>query len=280
METARTVESLRHQVDGWRAAGETVALVPTMGAIHEGHLSLVGIARARADRVVASLFVNPTQFGPGEDLASYPADEVADAEMLADAGCDLLFAPAVSEMYPDGPAATLSVAGLTECLCGVHRPGHFAGVATVVARLLTVCAPDIAVFGEKDYQQLLVVRRLVCDLGLPVEIVGGPTVREADGLALSSRNAYLSASERRVAPRLYAALRDIAARVVDGTTLCAPACAAARAALLAAGFDSVDYVEVRDGDTLALLERAGPGARAFAAARLGRTRLIDNLPIG
>ncbi len=279
METTRTVESLRGHVGAWRAAGETVALVPTMGAIHDGHLSLVRIARARAGRVVASLFVNPTQFGPGEDFAAYPADEAADAALLAQAGCDHLFAPPTGEMYPDGVAASVTVGGLAEGLCGAHRPGHFDGVATVVARLLTQCAPDIAVFGEKDYQQLLVIRQLVRDLGLPVEIVGAPTVREADGLALSSRNAYLSQAERRVAASLHATLQELVRRVGAGAEPCAPACGAARAALLEAGFDTVDYVEIRDGGTLAPRSRAGPGARAFAAVRIGATRLIDNLPV-
>ncbi len=280
METIRTVESLRRQVGAWRAAGQTIALVPTMGAIHDGHLSLVRIARARADRVVASLFVNPTQFGPAEDLAAYPADEASDAALLAAADCDLLFAPSASEMYPDGLATSVTVTGLSDGLCGAHRPGHFDGVATVVAKLLTQCAPDIAVFGEKDYQQLLVIRRLARDLDLPVDIVGGPTVREADGLALSSRNAYLSVSARRIAPALHGALGDLARRVAGGGEPCNAACDSARAALLAAGFDSVDYVEIRDGATLAPMAQAGPGARAFAAVRIGATRLIDNLPIG
>ncbi|MEE8333146.1 MAG: pantoate--beta-alanine ligase [Alphaproteobacteria bacterium] len=280
METTRTVESLRRHIDAWRTAGETIAMVPTMGAIHDGHLSLVRIARARADRVVTSLFVNPTQFGPAEDLAAYPADEAADAALLADAGCDLLYAPSGSEMYPDGLGISVTVAGLGDGLCGAHRPGHFDGVATVVARLLTQCAPDIAVFGEKDYQQLLVIRRLVRDLDLPVEIVGGPTVREADGLALSSRNAYLSETERRIAPALQGVLSTLAERVAGGAEPCGAACDAARAALLEAGFDTVDYVEIRAGDTLAPMAHAGPGARAFGAVHIGDTRLIDNLPIG
>lgn len=280
METMRTVESLRRQVGAWRGAGQTIALVPTMGAIHDGHLSLVRIARARADRVVASLFINPTQFGPAEDLAAYPADEPADAALLAAAGCDLLYAPSSGEIYPDGFATSVTVAGLSDGLCGAHRPGHFDGVATVVAKLLTQCAPDIAVFGEKDYQQLLVIRRLVRDLDLAVDIVGGPTVREADGLALSSRNAYLSAGARRIAPALHGTLGDLVERVAGGAEPCAAACDSARATLLAAGFDTVDYVEIRDGDTLAPMAYAGPGARAFAAVRIGATRLIDNLPIG
>lgn len=276
----RTVADLRARVAGWRAAGERVGLVPTMGALHEGHLSLVRLARRQADRAVASIFVNPTQFGPNEDFDAYPRGEARDAALLADAGCDLLFAPTVAEMYPAGFATTVSVTGVSEPLDGAARPGHFNGVATVVAKLLLQCGPDVAVFGEKDYQQLQVIRRLVRDLDIPVEIVGGATARAEDGLALSSRNAYLNPEQRVVAGRLNGVLRAAVNRLKAGEAV-APVEADALAALAAAGFQTVDYVEVRDADDLA---RLGPGpaqgpARILAAARIGRTRLIDNMAV-
>lgn len=275
---ARTVADLRAQVSAWRSGGLRIGFVPTMGALHDGHLSLVRLARTRADRVVASVFVNPTQFGPNEDFDAYPRDEARDSELLAGAGCHLLFAPAVAEMYPPGASTTVTVAGVSEPLDGQARPGHFAGVATVVTKLLNQCAPDVAVFGEKDFQQLQVIRRLVRDLDIPVEIVGGATARAEDGLALSSRNAYLSAAERQVAPRLNAALREVLYKVRAGGPV-EEAERAAVAGLLAAGFASVDYVEARAPDTL---DRLGPGPaagpiRVLGAARLGRTRLIDNI---
>jgi pantoate--beta-alanine ligase len=274
----RTIADLRAQVAAWRRADLRVGFVPTMGALHEGHLSLVRLARTRADRVVASVFVNPTQFGPNEDFDAYPRDEARDAGLLESAGCHLLYAPSVAEMYPPGASTTVTVAGVSEPLDGQARPGHFAGVATVVTKLLNQCAPDVAVFGEKDFQQLAVIRRLVRDLDLAVEIVGGPTARADDGLALSSRNAYLSEAERPVAARLNAVLREVLARVRAGEPVAA-AEQAAVAALLAAGFRKVDYVEARVPETL---ERLGPGpasgpVRVLDAAHLGRTRLIDNL---
>lgn len=274
----RTVADLRAQVAAWRREGLRIGFTPTMGALHDGHLSLVGLARSRADRVVASVFVNPTQFGPNEDFDAYPRDEARDSELLAGAGCHLLFAPSVAEMYPPGASTTVTVAGVSEPLDGQARPGHFAGVATVVTKLLNQCAPDVAVFGEKDFQQLQVIRRLVRDLDIPVEIIGGPTVRAEDGLALSSRNAYLSEAERRVAPRLNAVLREVLEKVRAGQ----PVESAERdavAALLAAGFGKVDYVEVRVPTTLERL-RPGPASgpvRVLGAAHLGRTRLIDNI---
>jgi pantoate--beta-alanine ligase len=276
----RTVAELRARVRGWRAAGERVGFVPTMGALHEGHLSLVRLAKQNAQRCVASVFVNPTQFGPNEDFAAYPRGEARDAELLASVGCDLLYAPDVGEMYPQGFATTVSVAGVSEPLDGAARPGHFAGVATVVSKLLLQCGPDLAVFGEKDYQQLQVIRRLVRDLDIPVEIVGGPTARAHDGLALSSRNAYLSEEERAVAPEIHRALSAAVEQLHAGRPV-AEAEAEAVARLTAAGFARVDYVEVRDAGDLA---RLGPGpvrppARILAAAVLGRTRLIDNLPV-
>jgi pantoate--beta-alanine ligase len=276
----RTVAELRAQVRVWRMGGERVGFAPTMGALHDGHLSLVKLARRHAQRVVVSVFVNPTQFGPNEDFDAYPRDEARDAALLAGAGCDLLFAPGVAEMYPAGFATTVTVGGVSEPLDGAARPGHFAGVATVVSKLLNQCGPDVAVFGEKDYQQLQVIRRLVRDLDLPVEILGAPTARAADGLALSSRNAYLSAAERQAAPALARALQAAADRVRAGAPVAA-AEAEAVAALVAAGFGKVDYVEVRGADDLA---RLGPGpvappARILAAAVLGKTRLIDNMAV-
>jgi pantoate--beta-alanine ligase len=277
---ARHVPELRAAVREWRAAGLRVALTPTMGFLHEGHASLVQLGKARADRVVASLFVNPTQFAPSEDFEAYPRDEARDVALLAGAGCDLLFAPAPAEMYPPGFATTVSVAQVSASMEGAARPIHFAGVATVVAKLLIQAAPDVAIFGEKDYQQLLVIRQLARDLDLPVEILGAPTVREPDGLALSSRNVYLTPSERAAAPALHRALRTAAEHLRAGAAVAAME-DEARAALGEAGFGPIDYVEVRGADDLA---RLGPGtvgapARIFAAARLGRARLIDNWPV-
>jgi pantoate--beta-alanine ligase len=275
----RTVADLRERIAGWREADETIALVPTMGALHEGHLSLVRLARARCRRTVATLFINPTQFGPHEDLSAYPRDEAADAAKLAQEGADLLFAPSVAEMYPQGFATQVTVTGLTDHLCGPHRPGHFEGVATVVTKLLLQSLPDVAVFGEKDWQQLQVIRRLAQDLDIPVEILGGPTVREPDGLAMSSRNAYLGPEERRIAAGLNRVLAELARAVAAGEP-CRAAEEKAMRSLLEAGFSSVDYVTVADAATLQPVERSGARpARAFAAARLGRTRLIDNAPV-
>jgi pantoate--beta-alanine ligase len=278
--TVRTVAELRSQVAQWRAAGLRVGFVPTMGALHEGHLSLVRLALETTDRVVASVFVNPTQFGPNEDFEAYPRGESRDAGMLASAGCHLLYAPTVAEMYPEGYATKVAVAWITESLDGAARPGHFDGVATVVTKLLLQCAPDVAVFGEKDYQQLQVIRRLVRDLNLPVEIVGGPTARASDGLALSSRNTYLSPEERQVASRLNHTLKAAIAHLHSGQPIAAVEAAAVES-LTEAGFHRVDYVEVRSAEDLA---RLGPGplegeARILAAAFVGRTRLIDNMAV-
>ncbi len=278
--TVRTIAELRRRITAWRADDARIALVPTMGALHDGHLSLIRLARSRATRVVASLFVNPTQFAPTEDFQSYPRNEVRDATLLKAAGCDLLYAPDPDEMYPDGFATTVTVAAETTSLEGAVRPDHFAGVATVVAKLLIQAAPDLAVFGEKDYQQLHVIRRLTADLNLAVEIIGAPIVRDSDGLALSSRNAYLSASERLIAPGLHRALEAAAAALRAGMDV-AEVEAEAIGSVLGAGFDAVDYIEVRSADRLA---RMGPGAhdsaaRILAAARLGRTRLLDNIHV-
>lgn len=274
----RTVAALRAQVSAWKREGLRVAMVPTMGALHEGHLSLVRLGNQKADRTVASIFVNPAQFAPHEDFDAYPRGEDRDSALLAAAGCALLFAPTVGEMYPDGFATTVNVAtGVSEPLEGVSRPHFFGGVATVVSKLLNQCRPDVAIFGEKDYQQLLVIRRMARDLDLGVEILGGPTSREADDLAMSSRNAYLTAEEREMASALPAAMAAAvgwlregqAAEGVEGRV---------KAILGEAGFGKIDYVEVRDGETL---ERLGPGpvgagARVFVAAWMGKTRLIDN----
>jgi len=278
LETVRTIAALRERVAGWRRDGAVVGLVPTMGAVHDGHLALVRTARSECDRVVATIFVNPTQFGPSEDLSTYPRREAADAAAFAENGVDLLFAPAADEMYPPGFATIVTVAGLTDGLCGAFRPGHFAGVATVVAKLLIQCLPDRAYFGEKDYQQLQVIKRLASDLDIPVAIRGVAIVREDDGLALSSRNAYLSADERGIAANLNKVLRHLATAVAAGAP-CAEEIAAARAALDKAGFTAIDYVEVCDAETLAPLAKVDRPARVFAAARIGKTRLIDNMPV-
>ena len=280
MDSVRTVADLRARVAAWRGAGETVGLVPTMGAIHAGHLALVEAARTACDRVVASLFVNPAQFGPNEDYQLYPRDEAKDSRLLDESGVALLFAPSVEEMYPDGFATTVTVSGLTSGLCGDHRPGHFEGVATVVSKLLTQCLPHRAYFGEKDYQQLLVVRRLARDLDIPVRIEGVPTVREADGLALSSRNDYLSPEDRATAPALYRTISAVADALADGRQSVSDQVDWGIAQLEEAGFDRLDYLDVRDAETLARLERVDRPARVLAAARIGGTRLIDNVPAG
>ncbi len=275
---ARSVEALRQAVAYWRARRERVGLVPTMGAIHAGHLALVRAARGECERVVASLFVNPKQFAPTEDFAAYPRSEAADLAAFQEAGVDLVFVPTVAAMYPPGFAASVEIGGVSEGLDGAHRPGHFAGVATVVAKLLLQCLPDAAYFGEKDYQQLMVVRRLARDLDIPVRIEGVATVREADGLALSSRNAYLSPAERRVAPLLYRVLCDCAAALTQHPDTVATALEHGITQLHAGGF-AVDYLELRDAADLAPLPRLAGPARLLAAVHIGRTRLIDNVPV-
>ena len=276
MQIIRDKEALGPALAALRSGG--VALVPTMGALHAGHLALVAEARRRAAHVAASIFVNPMQFGPSEDLSTYPRREAEDVRMLEEEGCAILWMPDAATMYPDGFATTISVRGLSEGMDGTARPGHFDGVATVVAKLFNQVRPDIALFGEKDYQQLAVIRRMVRDLDLPVEIVAVPTRRDADGLALSSRNAYLSAEERAAALALPRALAEAAGAIVEGTAL-QDALDRARARLAAAGFDPIDYVELRDAGTLEPMLRLDRPARLLAAARIGRTRLIDNLPL-
>src|SRR5690606_14049639 len=280
IEAVDQLEALRARVADWKRDGKRVALVPTMGNLHAGHHSLVHLARQHADRIVASVFVNPTQFGPNEDFARYPRTPEADVDGLCDAGCDVAWMPSVETMYPHGVDASVRVVvpGVTEVLEGAHRPGHFDGVATVVSRLFNQVLPDLAVFGRKDYQQLAVIRYMVRDMAFPLEVLAGETRREADGLAMSSRNQYLSADERKVAPLLYEVLQGMRDALASGASRL-QAEAAARARLLAAGFD-VDYVVVRDPG----LEVPDPGPAApgtplvaLVAARLGRTRLIDTL---
>ena len=280
----RTVADLRERISGWRARGETIAFVPTMGALHEGHLSLVRMGKQRADRCVASIFINPKQFAAHEDLGTYPRREAEDLQMLAGAGCDLVFLPRPEEMYPEGFATSVRVEGLSEPLDGRSRPHFFGGVATVVTKLLNQVRADIAIFGEKDYQQLLVIRRLNQDLDIGTEIVGGPIVREEDGLAMSSRNAYLTSVERRIAGQLNKVLRQAALKIAQGGDVLG-SIEDGHAMLKHAGFGAIDYFEARSGEDLSLL---GPGkltkeelthARVFIAAMLGRTRLIDNMKV-
>jgi pantoate--beta-alanine ligase len=273
----RTVAELRQAVAGFRRAGQRVALVPTMGALHAGHVSLVDLARRHAPRVVTSIFVNPTQFAPNEDFAKYPRTFDADVAKLAGAGCDIVFAPTSQDMYPQGFATTISLEGPAKAgLEDAFRPTHFAGVATVVAKLLIQCGPDVAIFGEKDFQQLAVIRRMARDLDLPVEILGAPTMREADGLAMSSRNVYLSAGDRAAAPVLHRTMADCASRVAGGAAI-GPTLAEGGKRIEAAGF-KLDYLELRDAGSLAPVSESAKGPlRLLVAARIGSTRLIDNI---
>lgn len=275
----RTVADLRAQVRAWHDAGETVGLIPTMGALHAGHLSLVEKALARYDRAVATLFVNPKQFNDPADYAKYPRTEESDAEKLATANAHLLYCPYPEEMYPDGFSSNVSVSGVSEGLCGGTRPGHFDGVATVCSKLFLQSGADGAFFGEKDFQQLKVVQRFVTDLDIPIAIHPCETVRDSDGLALSSRNQHLSPKQRAIAPAMIRAMREAAAGIADGATP-KQALAAAREAILAAGYDRIDYLEARREADLSPEFARGEPARIFAAAFLGETRLIDNVRIG
>jgi len=272
-----TIAELRARIAGWRGGGARIGLVPTMGALHEGHLSLVREIGKDCDRTVVSIFVNPAQFAPHEDFDRYPRTLEADCAKL-DGLADLVFAPSVAQMYPPGDATKIEIGGPGAGLETDFRPHFFSGVATVVAKLLIAAMPDTAIFGEKDYQQLLVIRRLVTDLALPIEIAGGAIVREADGLAMSSRNAYLKPDERRIAGRLNLVLKD-AGTLVRGGAAAAQAEAAGRDALLNAGFNSVDYVAVRDAETLERIGDLAKPARILAAVKIGGTRLIDNMQI-
>jgi pantoate--beta-alanine ligase len=278
METVTTIEAVRAHVRGWRQAGMRVAFVPTMGNLHAGHMSLLAAARYRGDRVIASIFVNPLQFGPSEDYTNYPRTLTDDQSLLQEAHCDLLFAPSVAEMYPTGgdQRTLVMVRGLSNILDGEFRPGHFDGVATVVTKLFGIVAPDVAVFGEKDYQQLLVVRHMTLDLALPVEVIGAPTVRAPDGLALSSRNRYLSPAERARAPAIHQALRETAQAICSGSSDYEALERAGAQAIERADM-KLDYFSVRNALDLSVPTAASTELVVLAAARLGRARLIDNL---
>ncbi|MBV7409057.1 pantoate--beta-alanine ligase [Maritimibacter sp. DP1N21-5] len=278
MQTFTKLSEMRDAAARWRAGG-ALAVVPTMGALHAGHISLVEAAKARADRVVAWIFVNPKQFDNPEDLKKYPRHLEADAAKLAAAGVDALYAPDPDQVYPEGFATKVTVTGLTDMLCGAHRPGHFDGVATVVTKILTQTQADFAMFGEKDYQQLQVVSRLAADLNLPVEIVPCATVREADGLALSSRNERLSPEDRAIAPALHAAMRRAVERMQAGEAP-GPVIERATQEIEKAGYREVEYLELRASDGLAAMTTLDRPARLFAAAHLGPVRLIDNIAVG
>tara|TARA_R110002124_G_scaffold129636_1_gene291305 strand:- start:55044 stop:55898 length:855 start_codon:yes stop_codon:yes gene_type:complete len=278
LDTVRTIADLRARVQGWRGAGQRIGLVPTMGALHAGHVSLVKNSVARCDRTVVTLFVNPTQFGPKEDFSVYPRDEARDAALVAAEGADLLFAPDVDEVYPGGHSTKVHVGGLGDVLEGEYRPGFFTGVATVVTKLLLQALPDEAFFGEKDYQQLQVIKKLIRDLDVPVTATGVATVRESDGLALSSRNAYLTPAERATAPVLHGTLAQVAEQVGRGEDPRAHE-TWAKEQLERAGFWQVDYVTVRDAVTLDEAPDASQPARVLAAAWLGKARLIDNVAV-
>ena len=278
IEIVRTVADLRARVHAWRNMGETIGLVPTMGALHDGHLALIDAAKRHCSRVVASIFVNPTQFAPSEDFARYPRREAEDAALLGGRGTALLYAPTVGAMYPAGFASEVRVSNLTEHLCGAFRPGHFAGVATVVAKLLQQAQPDRAYFGEKDYQQLQVIKRMARDLDMPFVIEGVATVRAPNGLALSSRNEYLAPAQRLAAPNLFRVLRAIADALEGGADVAAQR-AWGLAELGQAGFAPIDYLEICDAENLQPIAALGRPARVLAAANLGKTRLIDNVAV-
>jgi len=277
MRIENSIQGVRAALKQARKAGKSVAFVPTMGNLHNGHISLVAEAKRRADYVVTSIFVNPTQFGANEDFSSYPRTLESDASLLAEAGCNLLFAPTAEEMYPDGrqQATTVQVSDITDCLCGASRPGHFTGVATVVTKLLNIVQPDMALFGEKDYQQLAVIKRLVAELCIPTSIIGMPTHRADDGLALSSRNGFLSEEERAKAPLIFQTLTQLQTAIEAGQRDYKALADAAKTHLAKCGFVP-DYVEVRS-QSLKVPEKTDNDLVILVAARLGRTRLIDNL---
>jgi pantoate--beta-alanine ligase len=274
----RSIADLRVTLRGFRAAGQRIGLVPTMGALHDGHLALIAAAKARGCKAVATIFVNPRQFAPSEDLATYPRDEAGDLAKLTAAGTDLLFSPPPEEVYPTGFSTAVDVSGVSDHLCGATRPHFFGGVATVVTKLLLQALPDMAFFGEKDFQQLQVIRRLVRDLDIPVEIVGVPVVREADGLAMSSRNRYLTSEQRIIASYLPGLMRDLSQSLRDGLSA-AGRLAEGKQRLLAAGFDKVDYLDLCDADLVQPIAAATAPSRLFVAAFIGPTRLIDNWPV-
>ena len=277
-EVIRSAAALREKVAAWKRSGMLVGVVPTMGALHDGHLSLARAARAQSDRVIVTIFVNPMQFNNPEDLKKYPRDETRDLALLEADGVDVLFAPGPDEVYPEGFATKVSVAGISAPMEGAFRPGHFDGVATVVSKLFGMTQAGRAFFGEKDWQQLQVVRRLVTDLNIPVDVIGCPTIREDDGLAMSSRNVRLSDAERAVAPALHRAMQA-AAEAIRGGAPTGAALADARAAILAAGFGAVEYLDLRHAGTLEPIDRADPPARLLVAAMLGEVRLIDNIAV-
>ncbi|WP_338426976.1 pantoate--beta-alanine ligase [Sphingopyxis kveilinensis] len=279
MQIIRDIAMLHRAVTALKQGDKSVALVPTMGSLHQGHLSLVRMARRIADHVVVSIFVNPTQFGPNEDFDAYPRGEAQDAAMLVEEGTSLLWAPDVGIMYPHGHSTHIEVAELGADYCGAARPGHFDGVATVVAKLFNQVRPDVAIFGEKDWQQLAIVRRMARDLDFGIDILGAPIARDADGLALSSRNAYLSPDQRAAATAFPRALKA-AAKAIAGGAEVADTLAKAETAIVAGGFDAVDYVALADADSLERLTTFRAPARLLAAARIGKTRLIDNWPVG
>ncbi len=278
MQIIRKLGPLREALGTLRQSKSTLGLVPTMGALHSGHMQLVETARAQCDAVVVSIFVNPTQFGEGEDLDAYPRQEAADAALLEAAEVDLVWAPTVHQVYPDGFATNISVSGVSTGLCGGSRPGHFDGVATIVAKLFNQIRPDAAFFGEKDYQQLAVIRRMARDLDFTHDIVGVPTVRDHDGLALSSRNAYLTPTQRSQAVALPDTMREAASTISNGGDV-ASILDDARAKLLASGFQKVDYFELRNSETLENMTVFNKPARLLAAAHIGSTRLIDNIAV-
>ncbi len=278
IKTIRRIKGLRTQISKWREHGDKIALVPTMGGLHEGHLSLVRKAQKSGDRVVVSLFVNPTQFNNKVDLKKYPRNEKGDLAALADLGVDLLYAPDAEEMYPRGFNTEVIVRTGTDIMDGKFRPGHFEGVATVVTKLFLQVTPDFACFGEKDFQQLSLIRKMVRDLDIPVKIIGVPTVRELDGLAMSSRNVRLSKSNRSIAPTLHSELKSAKEAILDGGNPTA-ICKRAQSNLLKAGFKSIDYFEFRSADELKLIKSPDQSSRLFVAARLGDIRLIDNLKV-
>ena len=278
LDIIRTVAELRSRVSMWRRQGLSISLIPTMGSLHAGHLSLMKVGKERSDRVIATIFVNPLQFAPNEDFEAYPRRENSDVHKLIEEGVDLLFAPDVNEMYRSDATTTINVAGLTNCLCGLSRPGFFDGVATVVTKLLLQSLPDIAIFGEKDYQQLLVIKRLSTDLDIPVEIIGAPTIREEDGLALSSRNIYLDAKSRSVAPSMYNILSQHASNISNGNDI-KKSLKLAKQHMHDSGFEKIDYLDLRSSQTLQACNDIKRPSRLFAAAWLGSTRLIDNMAI-
>ena len=279
MKICRTKSEIQLVLTDLRKGGRTIGAVPTMGALHDGHLSLVDIAARECDVAVATIFVNPLQFAPHEDFDAYPRTLESDGALLAERGCDILFAPERAGLFPSDFSTTVSVAGVGENHCAVARPHFFDGVATIVAKLLLILRPDVAVFGEKDFQQLAVIRRMVRDLDIDVRVLGGPTVRESDGLAMSSRNQYLSASERAIAPALFRTICEAGERISAPGAKWSEIGVWARDAIIDAGFSSVDYVDFVDAASLENIDAAGPEARILTAARLGETRLIDNIAV-